>query len=85
MTSYPQARLESGLPHQTVRLKHESISREAFGTGIVFAALRMQDKAPGFYTMEDLLIPYFRLDATEAELARERKKPWWRVWRNARD
>ena len=69
-----------GFPYQTVRLKHESISREAFGSGIIFAIEHLQDKPNGFYTMEDLLVPYFRLDATEVELERERKKPWWRVW-----
>ena len=69
-----------GYPYQTVRLKHESISREAFGSGILFAIEHLQDKPNGFYTMEDLLVPYFRLDATEAELAQERKRPWWRVW-----
>jgi 4-hydroxy-tetrahydrodipicolinate reductase len=69
-----------GFPHQTVRLKHESISREAFGGGILFSLEHIQSKPIGFYTMEDLLIPYFRLDASESELARECKKPWWRVW-----
>ena len=69
-----------GFPYQTVRLMHESIAREAFGTGVLFAAQRLQDKPNGLYTMEDLLVPYFRLDATEAELAEERRRPWWRVW-----
>ena len=69
-----------GFPYQTVRLKHESISREAFGSGILFAVEHLQGKPNGFYTMEDLLVPYFRLDATEAEFAEERRKPWWKVW-----
>ena len=69
-----------GFPYETVTLTHESVSREAFGTGILFAAERLEGKPNGFYTMEDLLMPYFRLDASEAELARERKRPWWRVW-----
>jgi 4-hydroxy-tetrahydrodipicolinate reductase len=69
-----------GFPYQTVRLTHESIAREAFGSGILFAVEHLAGKPNGFYTMEDLLVPYFRLDATEAELAEERKKPWWRVW-----
>jgi 4-hydroxy-tetrahydrodipicolinate reductase len=69
-----------GFRYQTVRLKHESISREAFGTGILFAAERLEERPYGFYTMEDLLIPYFRLDASEAELAEERRRPWWKVW-----
>ena len=69
-----------GFPYQTVRLKHESISREAFGNGALFAIQHIQDKPNGFYAMEDLLVPYFRLDATEAEFERESRKPWWRVW-----
>ena len=69
-----------GFPCETVRLKHESISREAFGAGILFAAEHMQGKPDGFYTMEDLLVPYFRLDASKTELAQEHTRPWWRVW-----
>ena len=69
-----------GFPYETVTLSHESVSREAFGTGILFAAERLQGKPNGFYTMEDLLMPYFRLDATEAELVQQRERPWWRVW-----
>jgi 4-hydroxy-tetrahydrodipicolinate reductase len=51
-----------GFPYQTVRLKHESISREAFGNGVLFAANHLCDKGDGLYTMEDLLMPYFQLD-----------------------
>lgn len=69
-----------GFPYQTVWLKHESISREAFCSGELFAILHIQDKPNGLYAMEDLLIPYFRLDASEAELERESRRPWWRVW-----
>jgi 4-hydroxy-tetrahydrodipicolinate reductase len=50
-----------GFPFQTVRLKHESISREAFGNGALFAAENLHGRKRGFYTMEDLLIPYFTL------------------------
>lgn len=50
-----------GFPYQTVRLKHESITREAFGNGILFAAQNLQGKPKGLYTMEDLLMPYFKL------------------------
>lgn len=64
-----------GFPCETVTLKHESVSREAFGAGIMFAAERLEGKPNGFYTMEDLLMPYFRLDASESELALERKRP----------
>ncbi|MCL2359936.1 MAG: dihydrodipicolinate reductase [Nitrososphaerota archaeon] len=50
-----------GFPHQTVRLIHESISREAFGNGALFATKSLIDRKNGFYNMEDLLIPYFTL------------------------
>jgi 4-hydroxy-tetrahydrodipicolinate reductase len=50
-----------GFPYQTVRLIHESIQREAFGNGALFAAKNLVDKKKGFYSMENLLIPYFNL------------------------
>lgn len=50
-----------GFPYQTVRLVHESIMREAFGDGALFAAKNLLDKKNGFYTMENLLLPYFNL------------------------
>ena len=48
-----------GFPSQTIRLRHESVTPEAFGEGALFAATRMAFLSPGFYTMEDLLIPAF--------------------------
>lgn len=48
-----------GFPFQTVRLKHESISREAFGNGAKFAVEQLVKRDKGFYTMEELLGPYF--------------------------
>jgi 4-hydroxy-tetrahydrodipicolinate reductase len=48
-----------GFPSQTVRLRHEAISREAFGNGAMFAARHVVDRQPGLYRMEDLLLPYF--------------------------
>ncbi|MDR2548307.1 MAG: hypothetical protein LBC34_02290 [Rickettsiales bacterium] len=50
-----------GFPYQTVRLTHESISREAFGTGALFAAKSLINRANGFYSMEDMLKSYFKL------------------------
>lgn len=50
-----------GFPYQTVRLRHESISREAFGNGVLFAASHLLNKPKGLYTMEDLLVPYFNI------------------------
>jgi len=52
-----------GFPYQTIRLKHESISREAFGNGVLFAAEHLLNKAAGLYTMEDLLMPFFQSSA----------------------
>lgn len=49
-----------GFPAQTVRLRHESISREAFGSGAIFAAKHLVAQEDiGLYRMEDLLLPYF--------------------------
>lgn len=50
-----------GFPYQTVRLVHESISREAFGNGALFAARELADKAEGLYNFEDILRPYFEI------------------------
>ncbi len=58
-----------GLPTQVVRLRHEAISREAFGAGALFAARRIISLAPnGIYTMDDLLRPYFSLEALGPDL-----------------
>lgn len=48
-----------GFPYQTVRIKHESIAREAFGNGARFALKELQKRNPGFYNMEDLVGKYF--------------------------
>lgn len=69
-----------GFPYQTVRLKHESITREAFGNGILFAVENLQGKPNGFYSMEDLLMPYFKLQESESEILKAKKKPWWYFW-----
>jgi 4-hydroxy-tetrahydrodipicolinate reductase len=44
-----------GLPFQTIRLTHESISRSAFGTGALYAAKRIRNAENGIYTMEGLM------------------------------
>lgn len=44
-----------GLPNQTIRLTHESISRAAFGQGAIFAAKWLVDKGPGLYSMEQIV------------------------------
>lgn len=71
-----------GFPYQTIRLKHESITREAFGNGIVFAIQNLQGKPKGFYSMEDLLLPYFKLqDTAESNEEKSKAKAWWQFWR----
>jgi 4-hydroxy-tetrahydrodipicolinate reductase len=50
-----------GFPFQTVRMVHESITREAFGNGALFAAKSLMEQPIGLYTMEDFLIPYLSL------------------------
>lgn len=69
-----------GFPYQTVRLKHESISREAFGNGILFAIEQLSGKSKGFYSMEDLLLPFFKLQEDEQEITLQNRKPWWKFW-----
>jgi len=44
-----------GFPFQTVRLKHESIARDAFGNGAKFALKELDTRENGFYSMEDLM------------------------------
>ncbi|MFO7570232.1 MAG: dihydrodipicolinate reductase C-terminal domain-containing protein [Smithellaceae bacterium] len=70
-----------GFPYQTVRLKHESITREAFGNGILFAVQNLTGKPKGFYSMENLLLPYFKLQDSEEAILKSHKTPWWQFWR----
>jgi 4-hydroxy-tetrahydrodipicolinate reductase len=49
-----------GFPYQTVRLTHDSIKREAFGTGEAFALGELALRDKGFYTFEDLLMNKLR-------------------------
>jgi len=44
---------------ETIRFVHESISREAFGNGVIFAAKNLLTKPKGYYKYEDLLQEYF--------------------------
>lgn len=48
-----------GLPYQTIRLTHESISRAAFGTGAIFAAKWLNQKPAGLYSMEQMFYEKF--------------------------
>jgi 4-hydroxy-tetrahydrodipicolinate reductase len=49
-----------GFPHQTVRLIHDSIRREAFGTGAAFALQELAQCDKGFYSFDDLLLQKIR-------------------------
>ena len=49
-----------GFPHQTVRLIHDSIRREAFGTGAAYALQELARCKKGFYTFDDLLLTNIR-------------------------
>lgn len=66
-----------GFPFQTVRLKHDSIAREAFGTGILFALQNLPAVPSGLFSMEDLLTPHF--DLRRAEAAGDTAS-LWRFW-----
>lgn len=44
-----------GFPHQTLRISHDAIRREAFGTGAAFALIELSQRPPGVYAFEDLL------------------------------
>lgn len=54
-----------GFPYQTVRLIHDSIKREAFGTGAAFALSELADCEKGFYTFDDLLMKKVRRQMLE--------------------
>lgn len=56
-----------GFPYQTVRLTHDSISREAFGTGAIFALNLLQKKGHGYHVMEQLMLERM-LDELKAEM-----------------
>jgi 4-hydroxy-tetrahydrodipicolinate reductase len=51
-----------GFPFQTVRLIHDSIRREAFGTGAAFALNELLKYPPGLYSYDDLLLNLIRQD-----------------------
>lgn len=57
-----------GFPYQTVRLIHDSIKREAFGTGAIFALLQLSKCKPGFYTFDDLLLDLVRKELRQDEM-----------------
>ncbi|MCE5304996.1 dihydrodipicolinate reductase [bacterium] len=48
-----------GLPNQTIRIKHESISRAAFGQGAIFCAKWLVNQGNGIYSMENIISQMF--------------------------
>lgn len=48
-----------GLPNQTIRIKHESLNRAAFGQGAIYAARWIMNKKRSLYSMEDALSSIF--------------------------
>lgn len=44
-----------GLPNQTIRIKHESINRAAFGQGAIYAAKWIMNKDKDMYSMEEAI------------------------------
>ena len=56
-----------GFPYQTVRLIHDSIKREAFGTGAAFALNELKDCDNGFYTFDNLLMKRVRQQIMKGE------------------
>lgn len=60
-----------GFPHQTVRITHESIRREAFGTGAAFALGELSKRPYGFYTFDDLLMTMIRDQLTQSEAGKQ--------------
>lgn len=56
-----------GFPSQTVRLSHDSIRREAFGTGAAFALRELaKQTGPGYFSFEDLLMQRMRTQWLQA-------------------
>lgn len=54
-----------GFPFQTVRLVHDSIRREAFGTGAAFALSELAQSPPGFYSFDDIMMKKIREELTK--------------------
>lgn len=56
-----------GLPNQTIRIVHESISRSAFGSGAAFAGKWLSKKPSGLYSMEQVVHEKFMKKVNELE------------------
>lgn len=57
-----------GFPHQTVRLIHDSIRREAFDTGATFALEQLATCGKGFYIFDDLPLRVIRAELSGQEM-----------------
>lgn len=68
-----------GFPHQTVRLRHESIGREAFGNGVIFAVNNLPKVSAGYFTLQDLLKPFFLLALPGDPQPDDPNPPWMKI------
>ena len=77
-----------GFPFQTVRLKHESIAREAFGNGAKFALKELDTRENGFYSMEDLMGELFvksNSQYIQTQMTQREKKRPISIYRKVRE
>lgn len=49
-----------GMPNQTLRFTHESVSRAVFGRGAILAAKWLRGRGPGFFSMEEMMADRIR-------------------------
>ncbi len=49
-----------GLPNQTIRIKHESLNRAAFGQGAIYAAKWIMSKEKDMYSMEEAVASFMQ-------------------------
>ncbi len=54
-----------GFPYQTIQMVHNSISREAFGTGAIFSLKQLIKREIGFYTFESILLSEMKKEILE--------------------
>lgn len=66
-----------GLPNQTLRVTHESISRASFGQGAIFACQWIHNRDFGMYTMEEIMIELFRANVPENSNQNLQLKQGW--------
>lgn len=58
-----------GLPNETIRITHESVNKNAFGQGAIFATKWLMDKEKGIYTMEEAIDVSFAKRVKELDIA----------------